>query len=81
MGTRLVAEETNATYRPPGDKDGEKLSPLPGWPVELTEARLVVPFKRSLTNTPLVSSVCPPTSSLAEDWKATNRPSAVIEGA
>ena len=78
--TRFVAEDAKATKRPSAEIAGSPLSPLPSIAPGPRFTRLVTPVTRSWTKmsrTPLPSGK---TRFVAEDVKATKRPSAEIAG-
>src|SRR4051812_49104893 len=77
---RLVARDSNTTYRPSPEIDGLPLGPLASAPVELTLTRVVTPVRRSRTKTSGTPLLSPRTRFGAVDAKATNRPSAEIDG-
>ena len=87
VGTRFVAFEVNATYRPSSEiscAPAELFSPLlrsPGAPVWVSLTIAVVPATMSRRKTSTVPFVSPSTTSLLAEAKATNRPSAETVGA
>src|SRR5207237_7010869 len=76
----LVANESKATNRSLAASEGKKLSPLPSIPAESTDTRAVCPVVRSRTKMSLTPLVSPGTRLVASEAKATNWPSAEIEG-
>src|SRR5438874_1644352 len=78
--TRLVANDWKATTRPVAESEGLELVSLPWVPAESTDTRTVCPVLRSCTKTSRYSFVSPATRLVANDWKATTRPVAEIEG-
>src|SRR5205085_986013 len=78
--TRLLATESKATKRPSAEIAGRKVAPLPCAPCESTLTRLVLPVLRSRTKTSLTAFVSPATRLLADERKATKRPSGEIAG-
>lgn len=79
-GTRSLASELKATYRPSDDTDG--LPPLPEGlpPAVSTLTRVVDPAFMSRTKMSVLLLVSPATRSPAADANATYRPSALIDG-
>jgi hypothetical protein len=76
--TRLDTRETNATYRPSAEIADSKEPSLAGWPLVLTEMRLVVRRARSRMSTP--PPWAPATRLDAAESNVTKRPSAEIDG-
>ncbi len=76
-GTRLLAEDGNATTRPSALIDGFLLAPSPSAPEDEMLARQVRPFTRSRTKTSVTPFRSPRTSDVAPDTKATKRPLAL----
>jgi hypothetical protein len=76
-GTRFVASEANATYRPFALITGLALSPLPGRPLLDTLTRVVTPRRTSRTKMSKNSLVSPGTRA-SRLTKATYRPFGVI---
>ena len=83
-GTRLEADESNATNRPLEliviGRAIPLFMPLPWVPSDATLTRSTVSASRSYTNTSEVSFVSPGTKLEAHELKATNRPSELIDG-
>jgi len=79
--TRLVATDSNTTYRPSELMAGQPQSPSASAPAVLTLARTVSPVWQSWTKISRLASVSPVTRLVARDSKATYRPSPLIAGA
>jgi hypothetical protein len=78
--TRLLETLQYVTYRPSAEIEGNKLLSLPSAVSESTLTRTVVPKSRSRTKTSIAR--LPSLLTRSPDWlkKATNRPSAEMEG-
>src|SRR5437763_1758153 len=80
-GTRLDATDVKVTNRPSPEIAGSLLPRFPSAPPWPRLTRLVLPLFRSRTNTSETAFVSPGTRLVASESKATNRPSAEIDGA
>src|SRR5215216_6332011 len=79
-GARLLASESNVTYRPSPLMAGERDSSLPWAPLLVTEIRVVRRVHLSCRNTSVRPLVSPGTRFDASEANVTYRPSALITG-
>src|SRR5687767_758212 len=79
--TRFDADEPKSARRPSAESETPELAEFACWPASFCEARLNVCVRRSYRNASNVPFASPATNLSSIEWKATQRPSAEIDGA